>query len=872
MSAERPGPTAAECPSGANIITGTEADDVIVGTEGVDCIFGLGGDDQIDGLGGDDVVVAGDGNDVVDGGDGNDEIFGGPGDDTLRGGLGDDQLLGQGGADSIDGGDGADLLEGGGGDDALSGGDGNDQVIGGDGTDVADGGNDDDHITGDEGDDTLRGGNGDDTIDGGAGNDTIDGGNGTDVLSGGAGDDIIDGGNGGDLVDGGAGTDTINTGRGSDTARDNGDGDDIVSPKGKLFLTPTMSVCVDDDGGFDPRFKGTRIADFDGVPSTETDRCSSKDYLWEYDCEQEQPYRVSCAAMSKVCDEGACTVTNNCADDDEGINIYEKADIFWRDDDGYHAYFRTDSCSGDVLTEWYCDWHGDGSPLPTTRDCAALGMACIEGACVPAECTETDDGDDPSTFGTKTFIDGSRLVTEADQCVSATVVMERVCDQDLPTYYDCEASSEHCDGGECVPMDDCYDSDFGLTTDEVGEATSGTGPDRQIAADYCLDTARLAEGYCRYDGLGGAPEHHTIHCSALAQMCLDGRCVDPICEDTDEFEDDPYDAYGTVTEMLPDGSVLVRDDACLGGSNVLLERRCIPGFPASTEQFNCEGHGKACIDGACVECDWPAPFMDTENGGCKGCEYPTPVPDPVRGGCDACRAETPHWNETDEECESCDVAVTPVFRESNNTCLACPSEATWIGDRCECPPETAPWGGPEDNRCTGGGDDGTGGAGGGGGDDGGGGSTGGSGSPWETCPPGETCSGWIAAVSAWNCSRSTSVCIQEAKLNGSGLGAAQTTGQDPSDGCICINGGHRTVLFFFQAPVGMSQVEAELVLAINPGNITGSPKMTLSPNPMVSGSGTGEVTWGGLHGTVDGGVFTWEPRIWTSFPKTIVIR
>lgn len=108
-------------PTAANIIWGTDGDDLLTGTPGDDVIFALAGNDRIYGLGGSDCIVAGAGDDVVWGHAGDDIIFGQAGDDRisgghgfdrLSGGTGDDRLLGDFGPDFMDGGEGEDVLDG----------------------------------------------------------------------------------------------------------------------------------------------------------------------------------------------------------------------------------------------------------------------------------------------------------------------------------------------------------------------------------------------------------------------------------------------------------------------------------------------------------------------------------------------------------------------------------------------------------------------------------------------------------------------------------------------------------------------------------------------------------------------------------------
>ncbi len=182
------------------IKTPTELNDfiaeIIGGTNANNMIYGGAGNDSIYGDGGNDVLYAGANDDFVYGGDGDDVIYGEVGFDRLRGDDGNDIL--HGGADD-------DKLNGGKGDDVLYGDQGLDELLGDDGNDTIFGGNQNDEIFGGDGDDVLYGDDGDDSIDGEEGNDILYGGRGDDIMTGGADDDILIGGSGGDSMDGGLG-------------------------------------------------------------------------------------------------------------------------------------------------------------------------------------------------------------------------------------------------------------------------------------------------------------------------------------------------------------------------------------------------------------------------------------------------------------------------------------------------------------------------------------------------------------------------------------------------------------------------------------------------------------------------------------------
>ncbi|MDB2505548.1 hypothetical protein N9X92_07530, partial [Gammaproteobacteria bacterium] len=262
----------------AEVLQGTDADDVINGLGGDDTLWGNDGDDTLDGGVGDDTLLGNDGDDTLDGGDGDDTLFGSGGKDLLTGGDGADYLSGGDGDDTLDGGDDDDKLQGDYGNDTLDGGEGNDflsdysgndtlygragdddirtsgsnaLVYGGSGNDlinatatsyhltngtlIAYGEEGDDHIAGGSGgsnkiyggvgDDTLWGNDGDDTLDGGDGDDMLYGSGGKDVLTGGDGADYLGGGDGDNTLDGGVGDDIL-WGKDGDDTLDGGDGDD----------------------------------------------------------------------------------------------------------------------------------------------------------------------------------------------------------------------------------------------------------------------------------------------------------------------------------------------------------------------------------------------------------------------------------------------------------------------------------------------------------------------------------------------------------------------------------------------------------------------------------------------------------------------
>jgi Ca2+-binding RTX toxin-like protein len=203
---------------------------------GADTLTGNDADNFLDGGDSPDVITGGDGDDALSDGNGNDFVFGGNGDDTFNTGQGDDVASGEGGADTFFAAsvvDGSDDFDGGTGIDTVLytgrsadltlviSGTNNGEVGEGDGF-----GSNIENIYGGAGNDTITGSLDDNSLVGGSGNDTIDAGVGKDDLEGGVGNDTLTAGDGADYVDGSVGDDTLHlTDGGADTGFC-GDGND----------------------------------------------------------------------------------------------------------------------------------------------------------------------------------------------------------------------------------------------------------------------------------------------------------------------------------------------------------------------------------------------------------------------------------------------------------------------------------------------------------------------------------------------------------------------------------------------------------------------------------------------------------------------
>ncbi|MEO0914407.1 MAG: LamG-like jellyroll fold domain-containing protein, partial [Pseudomonadota bacterium] len=120
----------------ADIMNGTDVNELIRGMGGHDEINGWSGADIIMGGDGDDMLIGHRGNDTLHGESGDDRLFGGGHSDVIHGGSGDDRAYGGWGHDTINGDYGDDTVVGEGGNDTLNGGGGNDFIAGGDGRDT----------------------------------------------------------------------------------------------------------------------------------------------------------------------------------------------------------------------------------------------------------------------------------------------------------------------------------------------------------------------------------------------------------------------------------------------------------------------------------------------------------------------------------------------------------------------------------------------------------------------------------------------------------------------------------------------------------------------------------------------------------------
>ncbi len=338
--------------------------------------------------------------------------------------------------------------------------------------------------------------------------------------------------------------------------------------------------CEDSDGGKEPEEKGT-VTRGDEIVD---DYCGGETTLIEYFCDAKG--MIDSEYVTCTCDDGEC-ISLTCTDSDDGKNIYEKGTAS-------AGTSSTDSCVGsDKVTEYYCESNVVKSSLET----CGSGYSCINGACAPDVCTDSDGGKDKETYGT--VKKGSE--TFQDSCYDGDTVKEYYCmsNEIKSQNMDCGELGE-CTGGRCTSPA-CIDSDGGNEPEVDG--TVRTEDDTE--SDECQDLRTLTEYRCTSSGFTSSNVNCFTHFgSSAAGLCWDDVCVRAYCSESDGGKDE-HVAGGANMYTTNGYNSGFDNDACID-SRTVREWFCDDGYRYN-ESITCDDEeicsGSRCVEALCSDTD-----------------------------------------------------------------------------------------------------------------------------------------------------------------------------------------------------------------------------------------------------------------------------
>lgn len=351
--------------------------------------------------------------------------------------------------------------------------------------------------------------------------------------------------------------------------------------------------------------------------------------------------RTDCAEQGTVCVEGACVDT--CGD-----VICDRPPAA--------------SCDGDVAvipdSTGTCD-AGSCRYEITRQDCSEIGASCSRGACVPlcedAACIDppddTCDGTVAVTYpligacnesfecgyaATRTDCAASGLACVDGDCVEDPGCDGIVCSTPPGDYCEGDIAHEPADIGVCLPGPVCSYPEVETDCSAIAGSVCALGQcelycDVNVCveppADYCDGNNAVyysGVGACSNEDRSCSYSEFTQNCTTLGERCVDGACVgDCVPSDCDE-PPAPFCIGDTIYEYEPIG-FCNEIDAC----DYDFERG-----------EDCGDSGMGCLDGACVAlcdgetCDTPpepncvdrVAYNYEEIGACVAdeCEY-TPL-------------------------------------------------------------------------------------------------------------------------------------------------------------------------------------------------------------------------------------------------------
>jgi len=226
------------------------------------------------------------------------------------------------------------------------------------------------------------------------------------------------------------------------------------------------------------------------------------------------------------------------------------------------------------------------------------GFQCLNGACSPPRCSETDNGFDFPMRGTTTGSMGANLPSQSytDYCDTGTGrLYEYGCQANGYIGTQQKVCDNGCDLGACRPAPTCQDDDGGIVFDVYGDTFGKFGPGLPdtLYSDKCSGSV-LTEYYC------GANSYVQSTTSSCAYGCTGGRCnpqpAQPACSDTDGGQ--TFNVTGTVTYTPGGGQPQTYVDRCeYPGSPLLYEFYCSPNNVVANVTHYCGAQG--CNNGRC---------------------------------------------------------------------------------------------------------------------------------------------------------------------------------------------------------------------------------------------------------------------------------
>ncbi len=265
-------------------------------------------------------------------------------------------------------------------------------------------------------------------------------------------------------------------------------------------------TCRDDDGGRDEDEFGTVTK---GSGEWE-DGCYDSDTVREYYCDgNDVEYELRNCGSGETCSGGECTRVT-CTDTDGG----NRRSVFGTV--SYDGRSYPDSCTDMyTLKEYFC---GSSGYDYASILCTGYGEMCWNGVCSPAQCEDSDGGQDKYTRGSaRVYTDNGYSYSENDDC-SGRNVLERYCsDLKVQTRSMACEPEEACETGRCIEAV-CEDTDGGRQYIVAGTVTKGAvthkdscdqSDGRVLYEYYCSGNDITYERYtclteCEYDRSGVA--------------------------------------------------------------------------------------------------------------------------------------------------------------------------------------------------------------------------------------------------------------------------------------------------------------------------------------------------------------------------------